>query len=106
MNKIAYLLVFLFAFLVWDCASEEVKENRKIEKIMRVRAGGGLRLRVAPNIQAKKIDVVTDGDAVETFGEVGEVEIQDGKQGRWVKVVWKKKEGYVFGGFLESVHIK
>lgn len=106
MKSISVLLLSFLMIASWSCASTEVKESRKIEKIMRVRAGGGLRLRIAPNIDAKKIDLVTDGDAVETFGEIGEVEIQDGKQGRWVKVKWKKKDGYVFGGFLEPVSVK
>lgn len=105
--KRSVCISLLFAVLFfWNCSSTEVKEPRKIEKVMRVQAGGGLRLRIAPSIDAKKIDLVTDGDAVETFGEVGEIEIQDGKRGRWVKVRWKKKDGYVFGGFLEPVSVK
>ncbi|TGL63756.1 SH3 domain-containing protein [Leptospira sarikeiensis] len=103
--SVTILLSFVFS-LVWNCASAEKVEPRKIEKIMKVRAGGGLRLRIAPDIKAQKIDVVPDGDVVETFGENGELEIQDGKQGRWVKVKWKKKDGYVFGGFLEFINVK
>ncbi|WP_367897901.1 SH3 domain-containing protein [Leptospira sp. WS58.C1] len=103
------ILVFFDTFislLILNCASVEKVEPRKIEKIMKVHAGGGLRLRIAPNIEAKKIDLVPDGDIVETFGETGEIEVQDGKQGRWVKVKWKKKDGYVFGGFLEFINVK
>lgn len=102
---LAFFLIFI-SILVWNCASVEKVEPRKIEKVMKVHAGGGLRLRISPNIEAKKIDLVPDGDVVETFGETGEIEIQDGKQGRWVKVKWKRKEGYVFGGFLEFISVK
>ncbi len=106
MKRIVCLILSLFFVFVWNCSTPEIRETQKIEKVMRVKAGGGLRLRISPNIEAKKIDLVADGDAVETFGEVGEIEIQDGKQGRWVKVKWKKKDGYVFGGFLEPVAVK
>ncbi|EIE03270.1 SH3 domain-containing protein [Leptospira licerasiae] len=106
MKQIFTFFLTFISLLVWNCASAEKVEPRKIEKIMKVQAGGGLRLRIAPNIEAKKIDLVPDGDVVETFGETGEVEIQDGKQGRWVKVKWKKKDGYVFGGFLEFINVK
>ncbi|EMM84165.1 SH3 domain protein [Leptospira interrogans str. 2006001854] len=68
-----------------------------------VNADGGLRLRENPNIQSKVILTIPESKIVNILEEVGEIETNDDKKGKWVKVEYGRTTGYVFSPFLGRV---
>ncbi len=66
----------------------------------RVRSLGGLNLRDAPSTSGKAISLVPNGVDVLVIEESGSATTIQGVSGRWTKVEWGGKRGWVFGGFL------
>ncbi len=84
---------------------ETVIENKEIiitEKSRKIISKGGLRMRDAPDISGTKIGVIPRGEIVELLEESGETITISGATGKWSRVKWKNKTGWVFGGFLST----
>ena len=71
---------------------------------MKVETGGGpLIMRESPDRQARPLGNIPDSTIVAFVEETGnEVEIA-GKKGKWTKISWETKTGWVFGGFLMEI---
>jgi len=69
-----------------------------------VRADGGLRMREAPDLNAELIITIPNGDEVMILEEKGVSITISGATGKWTRVKWKDKEGWVFGGFLSRTN--
>jgi hypothetical protein len=65
-------------------------------------AKAGLVLRETPDTSGKKIGLIPLDDEVTLLEEKGEPVTIAGKTGKWSKVTWKDKTGWVFGGFLKT----
>lgn len=93
-----YITVLALIFLEFS-ACNPLSESRT----MRVTAIPNLRMREEPSIMSKSIAFPKYGEFVESFGDVGKEEMHDRVRGRWNKIIFKGKEGYVFGGFLKEI---
>ncbi len=80
----------------------EDKEPVITEKSRKITSEGGLRMRDAPDITGSKIAVIPRGEIVELLEETGEMITISGITGKWSKVKWKNRTGWVFGGFLST----
>lgn len=69
----------------------------------RISADVGLRMRSAPSLKAEKLGVIPYGEQVILLEERGAVVEIAGANGRWSRVRWRDREGWVFGGFLSTV---
>jgi|GEM_PF-4292998 len=67
-----------------------------------VTAEPGLRMREAPNEKAKKIVTIPYGEEVIFIEETGDEITVSGATGRWTRIEWNGKTGWVFGGFLSD----
>jgi hypothetical protein len=89
------------------CLISEIQANDyKDGQVLTVTANAGLRLRMAPDMHAKTISILEQGQEVvveNTFGypekHKGRIEWMDGF---WIKVSAGGVSGYVFDGFLSS----
>lgn len=90
-------LLFLLVILAFSACNEVV-----VTKSMRITAIPNLRMREEPSITSNSIAFPKYGELVESLGEVGEEETHDRVRGRWSKIIYNGKEGYVFGGFLKE----
>lgn len=62
----------------------------------------GLNMRETPNEKAKKMYTIPFGAEIVFIEEIGEEVSIDDAVGKWSKVKWNNKEGWVFGGFLNN----
>ncbi len=83
-----------------DSPETSLTDDSSNEKLRYVASKSGLRMRDAPDISANKIDVIPNREKVELLEETGEAVTISGATGKWSKVKWKDKTGWVFGGFL------
>jgi hypothetical protein len=84
---------------------ESIIEDKEIiitENSRKVISEGGLRMRDAPDISGSKIAVIPRGNIVELLEESGEMITISGVTGKWSRVKWKNRTGWVFGGFLSQ----
>jgi hypothetical protein len=65
-----------------------------------ISADVGLRMRSEPDLSSKTICVIPYTEKVLVKNEIGDEITLSGKTGKWCRVAWKNKEGWVFGGFL------
>lgn len=71
-----------------------------------VMADGGLNARDVPSLEGKVAFLIPKYSMIEPTEEVGEeIEIKD-KKGKWAKVQFGDKTGYVFGGYLVKAIIE
>lgn len=70
-----------------------------------VSAPSGLILRADPSRSAKKLDAIPFGEQVLGCRSTSVEETIEGKSGRWIKVNWAEKSGYLFGGFLTETTV-
>lgn len=78
--------------------------SRQTTKI--VMADGGLNARDVPSLEGKVAFLIPKYSMIEPTEEVGEeIEIKD-KKGKWAKVQFGDKTGYVFGGYLVNAIIE
>lgn len=66
----------------------------------------GLRMRDKPDLSGRKLDIIPYGDPVLLLEESGAEKLIAGRKGRWSKVDWKGRTGWVFGGFLSNAPVK
>lgn len=99
MKKIGVLV--LLAVMIAAC-SKGGNDATKSESVMYVDAGAGLRMRSSADTGAAVIVTIPNGSQVAVL-EIAEPQIEiSGKTGRWTKVQYQGKEGWVFGGFLSQ----
>jgi hypothetical protein len=63
-------------------------------------AFSGLRIRKSPSEKGEVLATIPYGSKVKVISSEGEETILLGLKGRWSKVEWNKKNGYVFNGLL------
>ncbi|KAB2933992.1 MAG: SH3 domain-containing protein [Leptonema illini] len=99
MKKIGVLV--LLAVMIAAC-SKGGNDATKSESVMYVDAGAGLRMRSSADTGAAVILTIPNGSQVAVL-EIAEPQIEiSGKTGRWTRVKYQDKEGWVFGGFLSQ----
>jgi len=81
-----------------DLSSEKISP----EKARTVNSKGGLRMRDNPDQKSQIIVVIPEGEKVELLEVTGDEVTISGATGKWSKVRWKYKSGWVFGGFLTA----
>gem|GEM_PF-4347819 len=89
----AFLLLFISFFIY---------PKGNINKPRWVTAEPGLRMRMSPDLKAKRICTIPYAEEVILLEEKGEVIVISGEKGKWSKVKWEGKTGWVFGGFLNK----
>lgn len=95
MKKLIWGLTFLFITTLRLLSVSEDNYD-----ILVVTAKGGLRMRSEANLKSKVLTVIPKNAKVKALEEKEEALIIDWKIGRWMKVQYKNKTGWVFGGFL------
>ncbi len=65
-----------------------------------VTAESGLRMRENPDLNAGTIVTIPYNEEVILLEEKGDAIVISGATGKWSRVKWKDKTGWVFGGFL------
>lgn len=70
---------------------------------MQVAVLGELALRVAPGRKSNFIRAIPYGATVQVIDRFGPDDIARGVEGKWCKVSYRGKTGWVFGGFLREV---
>lgn len=95
------MVVISGLFITYGCGKkktgEEVSASDNVKYVM---AAGGLRMRDAASAKGKKLGTIPEETAVEVIEETGKPLTISDKTGKWTKVKWDGKEGWVFGGFL------
>ena len=87
----------------WHDGNEDVRAYLQKERFKTMRwiaADDGLRMRKAPNLDADIICVIPNRERVVLLEETDILYTISGVEGKWCKVKWKDKTGWVFGGFL------
>ncbi len=80
-----------------------VREGQPIKKELKpawVKAKGGLRMRNKPSTDGELIIVIPEREEVRINEESGDILTISGSKGRWTRVEYEDKSGWVFGGFL------
>lgn len=92
------MILILLPLIFISCDKFKSKDNSGLKKI--VNAQGGLRMRETSDTSGKVISIIPDKSEVSVIETTGsEIEIS-GKKGKWTKVSFENKEGWIFGGFL------
>ena len=105
MNKYLSIILVLTVGFQLQCGKSdktvaEKKENKQNNESRFTTAKGGLRMRDKPNTTGSKIGTIPEGTKVDLLEETGEAMTIAGTTGKWSKVKWNDKTGWVFGGFL------
>ena len=107
--SICISLIFCLPLFIVNCkdGTDKTKMEKKAEKpVMKKDAWivpkVGLRYRDTPDLKGKKLGVIPFREYVQIIEETGKDMTISGVTGKWSKVVWGKKTGWVFGGFLSS----
>lgn len=67
-----------------------------------VTASSGLTLRVSPKAYYDSAYLIPYNAIVEVLEQTEQIETHRGIMGKWYKITHKERQGYVFGGYLES----
>lgn len=98
MKKIIFLFLAL-TFFDFSVLSQNFQNGSRW-----ISASSGLRMRDAPNLSGKKLDVIPFGDRVNWLAENDATVYLAGTSGKWTKVKWEETIGWVYGGFLSNMH--
>lgn len=93
-NKTAY---------VFDAFLISLEEDEEVELWYRAIAKPSLVVRNLPDVTGKKIGNVPYGGKVKFVDVSSGRESIGGRKGRWFKIEWKGKTGFVFNAFLEPL---
>ncbi len=96
-NKVVFLAVLLIGFINTTLI---VYCQNNTDTVRWITADVGLNMRASPDLNAKKIGLIPYGEKVQLIEETGDAITISGATGKWSKVEWKDKTGWVFGGFL------
>lgn len=97
MKRILCSLILFLIFIFITFTAGTAPENLRYAG-----AKAGLVMRETPDTSGKKIALIPLDDEVTLLEEKGESVTIAGKSGKWSKVTWKDKTGWVFGGFLKK----
>ena len=108
--KITFSILMIFTVMtISQCgksdksASDAKKSTEKTDTKIEVRyvtAKGGLRMRDKPDTSGNKMGIIPTRTKVDLLEETGKAMTISGATGKWTKVKWADKKGWVFGGFL------
>lgn len=93
---LATALLFLFA-----CQDRATTSGGMGPMSRVVHAEGGLRLRGTPDVSGKVLLLIPDASEVSLMEEGAPAEVS-GKKGRWTRVKFGDRTGWVFGAFLAA----
>ena len=91
-----YYRILFIIFIIFISFYIFPKDNKK----RWVTAEPGLRMRKSPSIKSNRICTIPFEEEVILLEEIGKKITISERTGRWSKVKWKDKTGWVFGGFL------
>jgi len=95
MKKIIIFIFYMFINIFFIYSSDNSRW---------VTADVGLRMREAPDLNSKKITTIPYNEEVIFLEETGDKFTISGVTGKWTKVKWEDKTGWVFGGFLSKTN--
>lgn len=98
-NKILFLGIMFFLF---TNSTVIINSQENINEPRWVTADVGLNMRDSPSLKAKKIGLIPHGEKVLLIEETGNLITISGVTGKWSKIKWKGKMGWVFGAYLTS----
>jgi hypothetical protein len=108
-NKITISFCIIAIFMLMSCSKKEpgsdknTAAGKKFESADRyIATKGGLRMREKPDASAKQVGLVPEGEKVVFLEETGSDITISGATGKWSRVKWGDKTGWVFGGFLSG----
>lgn len=106
MYKITVIFSIVVSLIIISCSKNDQGTEKKIESPDRyISSKDGLKMRENPDTSGKQIAIIPEGDKVLLLEESGnEISISN-ITGRWSKVKWNDKTGWVFGGFLSTVPV-
>ncbi|MBK8967307.1 MAG: SH3 domain-containing protein [Lewinellaceae bacterium] len=84
----------------------DAHENEHTYQWYKVTAPSGLVLRTGPNRNTARLDAIPYGEEVLLCSHTGSVERIEGITGKWLKVSWTDKTGYLFSGFLQEISME
>ncbi len=96
-NKVLYLGIM---FIIFISSTLIINSQENINESRWVTADVGLNMRDSPNLNAKKIGLIPYGEQVLLIEETGKLIAISGVTGKWSKIKWKGKMGWVFGAYL------
>lgn len=91
-------LIFVGLLLATTIACDETQSK----DVRYVTAGSGLVLRDKPNTGGQRVQLIQYGKPVEFVEEQATTETIGGKQGRWTRISYEGKSGWVFGAYLSQ----
>lgn len=100
------LILFVVANVQCGKSDKSQADNKKTETKVKSRfvsATGGLRMRDKPDTTGNKLGTIPTGTKVDLLEETGKDMTIAGATGKWSKVKWGDKTGWVFGGFLAEM---
>lgn len=92
----------IISFILFLAVNIKFYTNNIVNEPRWVRADVGLNMRENPDINSKIIQVIPDEEMVILLEETGENVSISGETGRWSKIEWRGKTGWVFGGFISN----
>jgi hypothetical protein len=102
MKKIIITLIIILSFCISFVVCKEKPGNKDTNKnTALIDAKSGLKLRAKPNQNGKHIVTIPYKQKVQIIKEKRKSQTIAGRTGKWTKVKWKTKSGWVFGGFLK-----
>ena len=82
---------------------ETVWENGEYTlKTAWVKAKGGLRMRNRPSTEGELVLLVPEREMVQVYEETGDIQAISGATGKWTRINYDDRTGWVFGGFLSG----
>jgi hypothetical protein len=99
-------IFFLLLPVIFSMSCSNGKSNQDTgtaeTQIRFVSADAGLRMRDAPHLDGNQLCIIPFNTEVKLLEESGEEITISGAAGKWSKVEWNGKQGWVFGGFLSE----
>ncbi|MBN1798721.1 MAG: SH3 domain-containing protein [Spirochaetales bacterium] len=112
MQNLKYLVMLTFVLFLMACpgSEESPKEEEAIVYTGKaqprwVNATAGLRIRNQASLDGEVIGAIPYAEKVMLLYEEEQIETIDNTKGKWSKIRWQEKEGWVFGGFLQKEEI-
>jgi len=84
-------------------ALEELKNKSPYRSAIVKTTANSLNLRSQPNLSSEVVIKIPDSSAVKILYFDEEVLVLDGETGKWCKVKYADKEGWVWGNYLETI---
>ncbi len=109
-----YPWMFLALFVFSQCTPKRrtfldppQNKTRSKQNMMKIEAAGGLRLRKSASTKSNPVAIIPSGELVEILETEKQMKTIGRKTGRWCRVDWRGKKGWLFDAFLvqlTSVH--